>query len=312
MKTIKNHRKGFTLIELLVVISIIALLVGILLPALGAARKSAQRVKSLSNVRQIGTAAYGYAADNKDVWIPHKTSFNNILYLIAANPAFAAPNYNPGSGPGFWWSSLMVHSGYLSGGEAFVCPSLESDRLHFLEEDVKSSDFFRGHASPIWGDVHYGYNALFLGGSMGMDALMSPRLAKGLPANNGDANYISASALKPLSVDAVRSNSQTIAFADSKNYAAELGGGSNYGNIYPWLKGQVGGVSYLFPAYDPIESQTGFTDARHQNSINVFWADGHGANVKVSDPKDPFSQDELTNIEQGTADELRNNLWDLN
>ena len=310
MKTIKNHRKGFTLIELLVVISIIALLVGILLPALGAARKSAQRVKSLSNVRQIGTAAYGYAADNKDVWIPHKTSFNNILYLIAANPAFAAPNYNPGSGPGFWWSSLMVHSGYLSGGEAFVCPSLESDRLHFLEEDVQSSDFFRGHAAPIWGDVHYGYNAMFLGGSMGLEPELSPSFAKGIPVAN--ANFYRGSALKPLSVDAVRNPSNTIAFADSKNYAAELGGGSNYGNLFPWLKGQVGGVSYLYPADDPITSQTGFADARHQNSINVFWADGHGANVKVSDPDHPYAHTELTNIESGTAEEIKNNLWDLN
>jgi len=61
-----SGREGFTLIELLVVISIIALLVGILLPALGAARATARGALCLSNMRQIGTMYYMYANDNDD------------------------------------------------------------------------------------------------------------------------------------------------------------------------------------------------------------------------------------------------------
>jgi prepilin-type N-terminal cleavage/methylation domain-containing protein/prepilin-type processing-associated H-X9-DG protein len=59
-----NCDRGFTLIELLVVISIIALLVGILLPALGAARKSARRTKCLSQENQISVALYNHMVDN--------------------------------------------------------------------------------------------------------------------------------------------------------------------------------------------------------------------------------------------------------
>jgi len=71
------HR-GFTLIELLVVISVIALLVGLLLPALGRARETGRRVKCLANLKGIGTSVQLYMdAESKGVLLPRVRPLNS-------------------------------------------------------------------------------------------------------------------------------------------------------------------------------------------------------------------------------------------
>ena len=112
----RSYQCAFTLIELLVVISIIALLVGILLPALGAARRSAQDIKCLSNERQILVGFFGYVS-NSDGVLPIGISAFAVNPGDETNWALLISDYIQQTGVKY------TDQGKVS--EAFLCPTVD-------------------------------------------------------------------------------------------------------------------------------------------------------------------------------------------
>jgi prepilin-type N-terminal cleavage/methylation domain-containing protein/prepilin-type processing-associated H-X9-DG protein len=123
-------RKGFTFIELLVVIAVIALLMGILMPALNMARDQGRRASCMSNMRQVGVALMLY--QNEFERTPPKTQAvfdyaspaarDNVLKLLRpfvcaeepeeATPVYACPGLKPNPNPAYA-PTRVSRTGYL-------------------------------------------------------------------------------------------------------------------------------------------------------------------------------------------------------
>lgn len=264
---------GFTLIELLVAISIIALLLGLLLPALGSARETGRGAVCLSNLRQLVLANSAYAQDNAGYYVPASENIftDNLKRWHGTRNAPGTGTdedntFDPTRGP------LADYIGHA--GEVRYCPTFE-DQL-----DHDGPGFERGTGG-------YGYNNAYIGGR-------NDRFG----TNPKSANHTAH-------MDEVHLPTATVMFTDAAFFKTIAG--RNLIIEYSFAESPL---IQQFPNQTPTQWHAPSVHFRHKANTHAAWADGH-VTGEAMDFTHPQFEDFYRGLGFGWFGPESNELFDL-